>query len=146
VKQFVALEPGTVLKGLLDADLSFSGSKEAIDKKNYESINANGTANLTKMHYASKEYPEGLQLNTAQLKFSMQKLALSNLSGRFQKTNFSADGSLSNMIGYALHDELLTGSINMTADKINLNEWISTDTVTTSATTNTSNPFQCRRI
>ncbi len=141
IKQFVALEHGTSIRGRLDADLSFSGSKEAIDKKNYENINTSGTASVTNMHYASADYPDGIQINTAQLKFFMQQLSLNNFNGRFQNSSFSADGILNNMIGYALHDEVLSGSLNMSADKVNLNDWMATATATTSTTTTTSDPF-----
>ena len=141
IKQFVALEPGTSIKGVLNADLNFSGSKEAIDKKNYESINASGTANIANLNYVSKDYPEGVQINTAQMTFSMKQVALNNFNGRFQNSNFSANGVLNNLIGYALHDELLAGNINATADKINLNDWMATDTITTTTSSAATDPF-----
>lgn len=33
IKQFVTLDPGTSISGILNADLGFSGNKTAIDKK-----------------------------------------------------------------------------------------------------------------
>jgi hypothetical protein len=141
VKQFVTLEKGTELKGALDADVSFSGSKYAIDKKEYKRINTKGVVNLKNVQYISKEYPSGIQVSTAQLNFSPQQLALNNFNGHFQKSNFSANGSINNVIGYALHDEQLGGTINVSADKINLNDWLGTDTVTTSTSTASSAPF-----
>ena len=141
VKQFVALEEGTVIKGSLDADLTFSGSKEAIDKKNYESINTNGVAHLNNVQYVSKDYPGGVQIITAQLNFSPQQVALDNFNGRFQNSSFTADGVVNNLIGYAMKDEQLEGNINLAADKINLNDWLGTDTVSTSTGATSSEPF-----
>ena len=140
IKQFVALEPGTSIKGLLDADMSFSGSKADVDKKNYERINASGVVNLANVNYVSKDYPEGVQISAAQFKFNPQNVAMNNFDGRFQNTHITANGVLNNMIGYALREEELAGNINVSADKINLNDWMGTDTV---ASTNSasSDPF-----
>jgi hypothetical protein len=139
-KQFTTLEPGTSIKGLMDADISFSGSKADIDNKNYERINTTGVVNLSNVNYVSKEYPDGVQVQSAQLKFSPQNAALNNFKGRFQGTSFSANGVLTNIIAYALRNEELQGTVNVSADKINLNNWMGTDTATASGTA-ASEPF-----
>lgn len=140
VHQFTALEPGTSIKGLLDADVSFSGSKADIDKKNYDKINTTGTVNLSNVSYTSKEYPDGVHIQTAQLKFNPQNVTLNNFDGRFQKTHLTANGVLDNLIGYALHNQELQGTIYVAADKIMLNDWMGTTDTTTSATTSSA-PF-----
>jgi homoaconitase/3-isopropylmalate dehydratase large subunit len=64
------------------------------------------------------------------------------MKGLFQNTSFTANGIIENILGYAVDDELLTGKINVSADKINLNNWLSTDTAaTTSASTTSTEPF-----
>ena len=140
IKQFTTLEPGTSIKGLLNADVSFSGSKADVDKKNYERINTIGVVNLSNVNYVSKDYPGGVQIQTAQFKFNPQNVALNNFNGRFQNTNLTANGVLNNMIAYALRNEELQGTINVSADKMNLNDWMGTDTVASATTTSTS-PF-----
>ncbi|MGN6401026.1 MAG: hypothetical protein ACTHMD_11270, partial [Flavisolibacter sp.] len=134
ISQFTTLEPGTSIKGIMDADISISGSKADIDKKNYERINTTGVVNLSKVNYVSKDYPGGVQIKTAQFKFNPQNVALNNFNGSFQNTNFAAAGVLKNMIAYALHNEELQGTVNVSADKMNLNDWMGTDTVTTGTT------------
>jgi len=54
VKQFVQLEPGTSVSGILNADVSFSGNKTAIDKKEYDKINTAGTVELTNVKVCGK--------------------------------------------------------------------------------------------
>jgi hypothetical protein len=51
-------------------------------------------------------------------------------------TNFSANGVMNNLVGYAMQDQALGGTLNVTADKMNLNDWMGTDT-TAVATTST---------
>jgi hypothetical protein len=135
IKQFVSLEPGTSIKGLLDADVAFSGSKADIDHKNYERINTTGVVNLSGVNYVSKEYPGGVQVQTAQLQFNPQNVALNKFDGHFQGTHFTANGVLNNMIAYALRNEELKGTVNVAADKINLNDWMGTDTAAATSTT-----------
>jgi hypothetical protein len=140
VHQFTELAPGTSIKGLLNADISFSGSKADIDKKNYDRINTTGVVNVSNVNYVSKEYPDGVLIQTAQLKFTPQNVTLNNFDGRFQHTHITADGVLDDLIGYALHNQELKGTINLAAGKINLNEWMGTTDTTTSATAS-SGPF-----
>ncbi|MEI6948911.1 AsmA-like C-terminal region-containing protein [Paraflavisolibacter sp. H34] len=141
VRQFVDLEPGTALSGLLDADLTFSGSKAAIDKKDYGSLNTAGSVRLQQTKYVSKEYPEGVTVQNALLQFTPKNVTLNSFAGRFKGTNLTASGVLDNLIGYALNNEALSGSMNLAADKVNLNEWMGTDTTTTATGSAPADPF-----
>lgn len=138
VKQFVQLEQGTSVTGLLDAALSFAGNKTAIDKGEYDKINLSGTTNLNKFKYTSKDYPGGVSISNTQLTFNPKTVALNNLAGNYLNSNFTANGVLNNLIGYALKNEPLQGTVNMNVDKMNLNDWMGTDT-TTAAATSTGN-------
>jgi hypothetical protein len=137
IHQFTQLETGTSIKGLLNADINFSGSKADIDKKNYDKINTTGVVNLGNVNYVSKEYPDDVTIQTAQLKFNPQNIALNNFDGRFQNTHFTANGVLDNLIGYALQNQELKGTLNIAADKIMLNDWMGTIDTTTSTTAST---------
>lgn len=142
IKQFTQLEPGTSIAGILSADLSFSGNKTAIDKKEYDKINTTGTAELTNVKYVAKDYPTGVTIGETKLSFNPKNVNLNSFTGNYLKTNFTANGVLNNLIGYALKDQVLDGTINVSADKMNLNDWMGTDTATTTANTTTSSqPF-----
>jgi uncharacterized protein involved in outer membrane biogenesis len=142
VKQFVTLDKGTELRGVLSADMNFSGSKAAVDKKEYDKINLDGTMALSRMHYVSKDYPDGVSISKVQLTFNPQNIALNHMQGIFQNTSFSADGVLQNLLGYALQGEELQGTVNVAADKINLNKWMGTEAATSADTAATaSEPF-----
>ena len=141
IKQFVQLEPGTAISGTMNADLAFSGNKTAIDKKEYDKINTSGDVRLDNVKYISKDYPSGVAITNTQLTFDPKNVKLNNLSGSYLNTNFTANGILNNLIAYVLQDQTLKGSLNVTADKMNLNEWMGTDTAT-SSTGVSSEPFQ----
>ncbi|MFI5129811.1 MAG: AsmA-like C-terminal region-containing protein, partial [Chitinophagales bacterium] len=117
--------------------------KTAIDKNEYDKINLSGTAGLNNFKYISKDYPTGITIAASQLAFNARSIDLKNLNGNYLNTNFTANGVLENLVGYAMQDQPLTGTMNVSADKMNLNDWMGTDTAasTTSANTASSGPF-----
>ena len=140
LKQFVKLDPGTTISGIMNADLNFSGNKMAIEKSQYDKINAQGTVDFRNVKYVSKDYPTGINILKTALSFNPTNVELTSLAGNYLKTNFTADGILNNVMGYALKNQTLEGTVNVRADKINLNKWMGEDT--TSLTSGTSSgPF-----
>lgn len=138
IKQFVQLDAGTAISGILNADLGFSGNKTAIDKSEYDKINITGTAGLNNLKYVSKDYPTGLTVANSELGFNQKTVTLNNLKGNCLNTNFNANGTFNNLVGFAMQDQPLAGTLNVTADKINLNDWMGTDTAATVAATSSS--------
>ncbi|MBS1669181.1 MAG: hypothetical protein JST58_17535 [Bacteroidetes bacterium] len=141
ISQMVKLEPGTTLRGLLNADLSASGYLSAIEKKQYEKFNAAGTLNLTDFFYASKSYPDGVKLNSLLASFNPRNVSLSNLSGQYLKTNFTANASLDNLLPYVLKNKTLSGTATVKADQMNLNDWMGTSTDTSAKSSASSAAF-----
>ena len=133
INQFVTPEPGTKISGMLSSDISFAGSKEAIDKKQYEKIDARGSIGIKDLHYISKDYPDGVKISSADIQFTPQQVNLQSFSGQYQETNFTASGVLHNLIGYAMDNQLLDGNLQLQAGKINLNELMGTEAVTDTA-------------
>ncbi|MFT3701618.1 MAG: AsmA-like C-terminal region-containing protein [Agriterribacter sp.] len=141
VSQFTTLEPGTKLSGLLNADVSFSGNKSSIDKKAYEKINTAGTLAVTDVKYASKDYPGGVKVDEATFTFNPKNITLNNLKAAYLKSNFTANGSVDNAIGYALKDEPIAGTLNVQADQLNLNDFMGTTATTDTAKSAATEPF-----
>jgi hypothetical protein len=141
IKQFTTLEPGTIISGILNGDLSFSGNKTAIDKKEYDKIAVNGTAGLNNLKYVSKDYPTGVTISNTELGFNQKTVTLKELNGKYLNTNFRGNGALNNLVGYAMEDQTLTGTLNIAADNMNLNDWMGTDTTTATTTSTSSEPF-----
>ncbi len=135
IKQFATLEPGTSIAGKLNADMGFSGNKSAITKKEYDKIILDGYSSVKNLKYISKDYPSGISIKEAALLFNPKNVIISNLDGQYLNTGFSSNGSLNNLIGFFMENQELTGSLNVQADKINLNDWlgISDDTATADA-------------
>ena len=144
VAQFYAFEPGTSLAGLLNANVSFKGKKSQIDKSQYDAIHTAGTLEASNISYKSKDYPDGLSIKGSQLTFNPKNVTVNNVNGSFIGTDFSANGSIDNLIGYAIKDEPLAGVLNVSAGKVDLNKLMGTSTATatdTAAASSSSEPF-----
>ncbi|WP_205510919.1 AsmA-like C-terminal region-containing protein [Longitalea arenae] len=133
VAQFYAFEPGTSLAGNLQANVSVKGKKSMIDKSQYDAIQTAGTVQVSNLSYRSKDYPDGVNLKNTLLTFNPKNVTVNDATGSFQGTNFNANGSFDNLIGYALKDEPLTGVLNVSADQVDLNKLMGTTSSTTPA-------------
>ena len=133
LKQFTKLASGTAISGLLNADMDFAGSQSAIKKGEYDKITLIGNADLANINYISKDYPTGISIPSSQLVFNAKNITLSNLTGKYLNTNFTANGTINNLVGYAMQGQTLTGNLTAAADKMNLNDWMGTPTATTAA-------------
>lgn len=150
VTQFVKLEGGTHLAGLLNADMHARGNLSSIQKQQYDKFEAAGTLGLTGFSYASAAYPTPLSLDNLLLTFNPKNVTLNDLKGGYGKTHFQAKGVLNNLLAYMLQHKALDGSLDVTADLVDLDQLMGTSaatgtkTDTTAAkpgTTTTSEPF-----
>jgi hypothetical protein len=141
VGSMVKLDAGTKLAGIALADVVLKGSVAALQQKRYEGFNAGGTLRLDNFSYASKEYPAGVALQTMLATFNPKNITLSQLAGRYGKTNFTASGALDNALAYALKGDALSGRMQFHADAINLDEFIPVSTDTAQAATAATQPF-----
>lgn len=126
LKQFTTLPAGTSLSGVMNADMGFAGSSEAIRKEQYDKILLNGSAAFANVNYTSKDYPTGISIPSTTLSFKDKTTTLSDLTAKYLNTRLTASGTLTNLTGFLAGDQPLTGTIQAKADQVNLNEWMGT--------------------
>jgi len=145
ISQFVKLEQGTELTGLLDADISAKGNMSAIEKQQYDRFYAAGTLLLNNMLYRSKDYPDGVKVNNLSLKFNPRNVTVEQFNGQYLGTNFQANGEVNNLLAYMFKNQPLDGRLAVKADEVNLDKWMglagSTGSTTAAADTANTEPF-----
>ncbi|MCW5907459.1 MAG: AsmA family protein [Chitinophagales bacterium] len=127
VPKFYPMEGLKTLAGLLNMNLSFSGKMSDIDKKNYEAIQATGTASVFGLVYDSKETPMPVKISALQLNFNPRNVTLTNLDAVLGKSDFKATGTLDNFMAYAFGKGDLVGSLNLQSNRFDVNEWLQKD-------------------
>jgi hypothetical protein len=131
--QYVKLEAGTKLAGLLNADVSVKGNVSDIEKQQYEKFSAAGTIGLNDFLYVAKDYPTGVKINSLLTSFTPKQIDISSLNGQYMGTNFTGTGQINNLLNYMFQNKPLNATLSVNADKLNLNDWMGTsaDTTTT---------------
>ena len=124
IKDIYPLEDGMLLNGILDANLKIATRMSAIEKEQYESIKAEGTLFIKDMIAKSKDMTD-IQINNAGMNFTPRYLDLTSLNVKIGQNDLAASGRLENFIPYALKDETLKGTLNVTSNYLNLNDFMS---------------------
>ncbi|UAY51157.1 AsmA-like C-terminal region-containing protein [Ferruginibacter albus] len=138
VTQFVKLEQGTKLSGLINADVNVKGNVNDIEQQHYDKFSAGGSVNINNLFYASKDYPQGVRVNNLQSSFTPAKVDIANLSMQFLKSNITGSGQINNLLPYMLKSKPLNAALSVSADYINLNDWMGLAADTSSAKTATT--------
>lgn len=123
LKEVYPLEKGVELNGRLDADLNIATRMSAIEKEQYENVNASGSLKLSNMTYKSGDNRNVL-INSAALDFSPQFVNLSSLDVKIGENDINATGRLENFIGYILKNQTLKGQLNLKSNHFNANDFM----------------------
>lgn len=120
---------GMELKGKINAGLTSKGKLSDVEAERYESLPTNGNITMDGFSMQSDALPNGLSIPKAIITFNPSEISLSQFDAITGSSDFSLNGSIRNYIGFALKDELLVGTLNLTSNKLDLNEFMeSTET------------------
>jgi len=140
INQFVKLDQGTALQGLLDADIQAKGHMSSIEQEKYDQFYAAGAIKLQQMLYKSKDYPGGVKINTFSMLFNPKNVKVSELSGNYLGTNFKANGELDNLLAYVFKNKALEGKLSVSADQLDLDKFMATGSESTPQKTTETAP------
>lgn len=126
---------GMTVAGKVKADLVTKGKMSDLEAERYDRLPTSGTASLAGFKYTSTELPYAVTVSQAQLVFDPRKIELSQVKGTVGKSDFAAQGSVANYIGYLFgKNELLKGSMSFNSDLLDLNEFMEDSGETTTET------------
>lgn len=142
VKNFYPLGKEEELNGLFTMDLSFNGRLSSIEAQKYDEFKALGNLGIQGLAYKSKDFPQGVTINTCQLAFSPQFVELVAFDSKFGKSDFSAKGKIDNLLNYVFKNELLKGKFETNSNLMNLNEFMGNSSETPQQTTTETSSTQ----
>ncbi|MBC5994127.1 AsmA-like C-terminal region-containing protein [Pontibacter cellulosilyticus] len=121
-------QEGMTVSGRITADVAAKGKLSDIEAEKYSNVTANGTMGINNLNYVSTDLPNGIKINQANATFNNERINLQNMAGYLGKSDFQANGSVSNYLGYALADnQSLRGNFNISSNNFNVNEWMVDD-------------------
>lgn len=127
MQKIVPLDKGTRLTGSITSDLSARGRMSAVEKKQFDRFQAQGSLSVAGLVYGSPDMKQDFQLNTMQMTFNPSNVSLNAFRARSGKSDFDASGNLENFIQYALKGQTLRGTLRLKSDVIDLNEFMTSE-------------------
>lgn len=112
------------LKGLLDVDISTSFDMASIEKEQYQNTTSSGTLHLKDFEYNATELKNPVQITTTTLTFNPKTVSLNDFQGKTGKTDFSAKGTITNLLGFMLKDEKVKGDFVLNSNTFALNDFM----------------------
>ena len=138
VKEFIPLEKGDEMSGIVKADITAAGRMSSIDKKEYDNFKMSGNLEIDKMKYKTTTLPYEVMLNMMKLNFTNQFVELAAFDALLGKSDVKANGKIENFMQYIFKDSLIKGVFNVQSNFMDLNELMSSATSTTTAATDTA--------
>lgn len=114
------------LNGLVDADLSVSGCMAYIEKEQYEKVKAQGSVRLNNMLLTMDDMPE-VNIKNSILTFNPRYLELNQTTINIGDNDVAFNSKFENYMGYALKGSTLKGTLNVSSNYFNLNDFMTTD-------------------
>ncbi len=110
LKEFIPLEKGDALNGIIKSDISVAGRMSSLDKKEYDKFNASGDLQVNKMLYKSTTLPYEILLNSMKMNFTNQFVELSAFDAKLGNSDVQATGRIENFMQYLFKNELIKGA------------------------------------
>lgn len=115
------------LNGLVQADLELGGRLSMVEKEQFEQMQAKGSLRLNQMKLVLKDMPP-VDIQQSVFIFSPRYLQLSETTVNIGKNDLTLDSRFENYLGYALKGSTLKGTLNVSSNHLNLNDFMSADT------------------
>ncbi|POY38521.1 hypothetical protein C3K47_03760 [Solitalea longa] len=115
---------GLNVNGKIDANLALRGRQSDAMKGNYSRLNNSGTLKLYNINFVSELFPKPLVLETGVFSFKNDKLQFDKFKALYGQSDFELDGYLSNVINYALKNDLLKGVFDLRSNFLVVDEFM----------------------
>ncbi|MEM8507628.1 MAG: AsmA-like C-terminal region-containing protein [Bacteroidota bacterium] len=112
------------LSGMLNADITTAFTMEAVEKHQYEKTQTSGTASVTGFIYNSPEMNHPVAIDAAAVRFTPQTVRLDAFEGQTGQTDFKAEGTIDNILGYVFNSEEIEGQFSLQSNTLAVNDFM----------------------
>ncbi|MGL5773562.1 MAG: AsmA family protein, partial [Bacteroidales bacterium] len=132
IKEVYPLKSDESYSGVVNADLIASGSIADIEKKDYKSIRANGQVSFKNVVAVAKNKPKFI-IESGTIELLPSYASIDNISVKIADSDLRLSGKVENYLPYIFHNGVLKGSLNITSDNLNINQWMAANNDTIKA-------------
>ncbi|MFP4847085.1 AsmA-like C-terminal region-containing protein [Winogradskyella sp. PE311] len=112
------------LSGILKGKLNTAFDMNAIETNAYERIKNNGTVSISDFIFSSEDIVNPLQINKADMTFKPGTVNLNSFDALTGKSDFSATGTINNLLGFLLSDKKLQGNFNVNSNTFAVSDFM----------------------
>jgi uncharacterized protein involved in outer membrane biogenesis len=133
--------------GYLQADVKSKGTYSDVTAERYDRLSTSGRASLTDFVFNSPDLPQGMTISQSVVSMNQQRIAIEQLEGTIGKSDMNLKGWISNYIDYFLTDEAtLKGKMSLNSNLMDLNEWMTDESVEEDTTSSPEAPVIPKNI
>ena len=126
------------LSGILKGQLNTSFDMDAIETNAYERIKNNGSVSITDFIFSSEDIVNPIQINKADLSLKSGIVQLNSFNAQTGESDFSATGTINNLLGFLLSDKKLQGNFNVNSEQFVISDFMVEDETATEVSNKTS--------
>ncbi len=134
------------LSGILKGKLNTSFDMDAIETNAYQRIKNNGSVSVTDFVFSSEDIVNPIQINKANLTFKPGTVSLNSFDAQTGKSDFSATGTINNLLGFLLSDKKLQGSFNVNSNTFAISDFMVEDESATETSNKTTSDSESLKI
>ena len=129
------------LSGILKGKLNTAFDMDAIETNAYQRIKNNGSITISDFVFSSEDIVNPIQINNAKIDLKPGIVTLQSFDAQTGKSDFSATGTINNLLGFLLSDKTLQGNFNVSSNTFAISDFMVEDesaSVTSNKTTSDS--------
>ncbi len=111
------------LNGVVNADMGLAGRLSYIEKEQFDKVEAEGSINLSDMKLQMESMPD-VDIQRSTFSFTPRYVELSQTTINVGDNDLTLDSRFENYLGYLLKGTTLKGTLNVSSNKINLNDFM----------------------
>lgn len=134
------------LSGILKGKLNTSFDMDAIETNAYQRIKNNGSVSVTDFVFSSEDIVNPIQINKANLTFKPGTVSLNSFDAQTGKSDFSATGTINNLLGFLLSDKKLQGNFNVNSNTFAIADFMVEDESASETSNKTTSDSESLKI
>lgn len=134
------------LSGILKGNVSTSFDMNAIETNAYQRIKNVGSVSLSNFVFSSEDIVNPIQINKADLTFKPGTVSLNNFDALTGQSDFSATGTITNLLGFLLSDKKLEGNFNVNSNTFAISDFMVEDETASETSNKTTSETESLKI
>ena len=134
------------LSGILKGKLNTSFDMNAIETNAYQRIKNNGSVSITNFIFSSEDIVNPIQINKADLTFNSGNVSLKSFDAVTGKSDFTANGTINNLLGFLLSDKNLEGNFNVNSNTFAISDFMVEDETASNTSNKTTSEAESLKI